>query len=122
MFIYYSLKLVTSWLSFSGLQGLQRIYKFLVLGDYKSPHTLNVSAAYNFNPSITQTDAIPVTSTIVPLQYRINLAQQKCEALQLTIQDTPTSGTGEGLAISNMSLEAGIKKGMQKLPAGQVFG
>lgn len=48
------LRLETSWLSFAGLQGFQRIYKMLILGAYKSTHQLLIKVAYNFIEAFTQ--------------------------------------------------------------------
>src|SRR6185437_12680034 len=42
------LSLTTSWLSFAGVQGFQRVKQLLILGSYKSPHTLQVNVASDF--------------------------------------------------------------------------
>lgn len=43
-----ALKLETSWLSFAGVQGFERIWKMLVLGTFLAPSTLAVELAYDF--------------------------------------------------------------------------
>lgn len=52
------MSLTTSWINVAGLQGFQRFYAANLLGTYFSPFKLNVSLAYNYNPS-------PVQSTLV---------------------------------------------------------
>jgi hypothetical protein len=119
-----SLKLTTSWLSLAKIQGFQRVRRMLFLGDYKSNTTLTVKFAYDFDSTVTQTDAISITASATPLQYRIHLARQKCESVQITLYDTPTpaSGTEEGLTLSSLMFEAGVKKGANKVPGAKSYG
>lgn len=114
--------LTTGWLCFAGLQGYQRVWRFLLLGSYFSPHTLNVSVAYDFDSTVKQTDAIAVPASQVPYEYRLHLAQQKCSSIQLTISGTPSVPYGQGLSLSALAFEVGAKKGLNKLPAGQSYG
>ena len=116
------LSLTTSWLSFAGLQGYERFYDMLLLGDYKSPHTLNVQFAYDFNNTTTQTVQIPVTSDPGVYQYRIFPVNQKCEAFQITIFDTQDSSFGEGFDISALIMRVGIKAGTNKMAASKAYG
>lgn len=122
----------TGWLNLAGLQGFQRAYYFYVLGDYISPHKLNLGIAYDYNPTITQ------LTTVLPDNYdgfygdypiygssefysksqveqeRIFLEKQKCQAFQITFTesyDNQFGGMpGAGLTMSGLSLVLGIKK------------
>jgi hypothetical protein len=116
------MKIVTSWLSFAKLQGFQRVYKFLILGEYESPHTLNVSLAYEFDDTNTQQVDIPVLTEVTPYQFRVFPQIQKCETMRITIQDSQDSAMGEGYAISALMLEVGAKQGTYKLPASRSYG
>jgi len=117
------MKLRTSWLSFNGLQGLERIYNAMVLGDYKSPHTLTMSVLHDFNSTVTQTTAIPVASSPGVYQFKVYLNRQKTDALQFLLQETQSGPSyGEGLDISSIGLEVGVKKGLNTLPAGKLYG
>lgn len=115
----YPLKVKTSWLSFAGLQGFQRVYDVLLLGEYKSSHTLQVEVAHDFVDVTDQTANIVGTST-PPYQYRLDFKKQKCEAVQLTIQDA--SPTGESFEISSMAFEVGVKRGANKLSQTRNYG
>lgn len=138
-----SLKIQTSWLKISEVQGYQRVRRMEILGEYISNHRLRLQVAYDYNPYPTQNlyistsdyAAIPVYGAAAtygsgtpyggsyPLyQYRVHLSQQKCEALQITLEDTQSSNFGEGYNISALSFEVGLKKGMFKLPATKSFG
>lgn len=102
------------WIKLNGLQGYQRTREFLLLGEYKSPCTLSVSMAYDYEPSYNQTASFtPSAGALV--QFRTFLTKQKCEALRVFITDNGTSTTGEGFNLSEMMLEIGVKKGHFKL-------
>lgn len=156
------LKLVTGWLQFAGVQGFQRVYKALILGEYNSPHKLQTSVAFDFNPAKVQVDTFDTVALLnpqtygsetpyggqptpynfglgpfgsssfgsdpnattsiyggawLPYQFRVFMSQQKCQAVQLTLEDVQTS-PGEGLSLSAISLEVGVKRGLKKVPAG----
>ena len=56
------MKIETGWLSFAGIQGFQRVYRMLLLGEYKSPHKLLIKIAYNYYDVWQQEKLIDVTS------------------------------------------------------------
>jgi hypothetical protein len=137
------MRLVTSWLSLNGLQGFQRVYRGDVLGSYQSPHNLLMQVAYDFNSNFVQQNSIPVTSLIAPAtygadatygassvyggayptyQWQIDFARQKCQAIQLSIEDTQNSSFGEGFSISAITLQVGGKGGLFRLPNTRSFG
>jgi hypothetical protein len=133
-----ALKLTTAWLSLSGVLGFQRVYKFLMLAEYKSPHILVVRVGYDFSPAWTQTIVFsPVSGlsintygyltygSITPYggsngsyQLLSRLTRQKCQAIRFQIEELVTSateGSQEGLVITSMALEVGMKRGTNKL-------
>lgn len=114
----------TGWIQMAGIQGFQRIYKAMVVGDYKSPHTLNCELAYDFVSTAAQTITVPVASAPsgVPYQYRLFPSRQKCEAIQFTFYDTQSPAYGEGLSLSALSFEVGIKRGLNKVSESQSYG
>lgn len=138
-----SILIKTSWLSFAGFQGFQRVYKMMMSGDYFSPHTLEVKIAYDFNSTITQSTPINTQSFVQypygtdftfgatspeggesPEQYQFRIFNQvqKCETIQVTLQEFPLVPYGQGLSISGLAFEVGAKKGLFKLPASRSVG
>lgn len=116
------LSLTTGWMSFAGVEGFQRVRRLLILGNYKSAHTLNVQIYTDFNDTTpSQTVAIPVTSDPGVYQYRIHLLQQKCESIKIKIFDSQTPAYGEGFSLSSLGLEVGIKRGPMKLASGNSY-
>ena len=113
------LRLSTGWLGAGDLQSFLRIYKLMVLGTWKSSHVLNVWVQYDYRTDTATANKYAITASSDPspvqFQYRINLAQQKAEAVMLTIFDS--SITGESLDMSAISFEVGRKSGPMKLPA-----
>lgn len=122
----------TSWFNLAGLQGFQRIYSFYLLGQYLTPHKLNVQVAYDYNSSPQQSITIspdnfapaygsgsaygqdsPYGSLSLE-QWRVFTSQQKCQAFQVTLQEMfdPSFDTtaGQGLTLSGLNLVLGIKK------------
>lgn len=127
----------TGWLNLAGLQGYQRIYRMYILGNYQSPHTLNVGIAYDYDSAVSQ--LIPIT----PLNYsspwggdttwgsgaewggpsqveqwQVNFQKQSCQTFQLSLNEFFDSSlgtpTGAGLTISGMDLVYGQSKGFPR--------
>lgn len=118
----------TAWLGLGGIQGFQRVKRFIMLGDYanglSASHAISVAAAYDF--STTFQAAIPYVfgsaSTSGVFQYRERLPIQKCDTISLLIQETTTGSALENLDLTNMSFEAGVKRGVRKLGGLQSVG
>lgn len=134
----------TGWFNFGTLQGFERACEFYLLGEYISPHKLNVSIAYDYNPSPTQTTLITPTNYAGTYgsaslygsgtyggsasleQWRIFLKRQKCQSFQLTIDEVfdPTIGApaGAGLTLSGIDLTVAVKANRPKLSAAKSRG
>jgi hypothetical protein len=117
----YALLLQTSWLALGGIQGFQRVKRLIMLGDYangaSASHGISISAAYDF--STTFQTAISylfgAASSSGVFQYRERLPIQKCDSISLLIQELTTGDSAEYIDLTNMSFEAGVKKGANKL-------
>lgn len=108
-------------LQLAQVQGFERVKQLLILGQSISPTNLSVSFSYDFSSTVNQTTVIPISASANPLQYRVFLNQQKCESVRITISDSPQAPFGEGLNLSNLALEVGIKKGPYKMPASATY-
>lgn len=124
----YALTAQTSWLKFAGIQGFQRVKQLLLLGDHNSPaagHGVSISIAYNFNQATFQTPvvfALTANSVESPFQYRKFFAQQKCDSVSLLITEVTTGASAEYIDFTDLSLLAGVKKGLHKLSAANSVG
>jgi hypothetical protein len=134
------MQFTTAWVHLAGLQGFERAYFFYLLGNYISQHKLNIGIAYDYNPAVTQQTLIqpdnysPAYGGSSPYgagspfggpssveQWRVFLAQQKCQALQISVQEIfdPTIGApaGAGLTLSGLNLIVGLKKSYTTISA-----
>jgi len=111
---YIVMKLRTGWISFNGIQGFGRVYRFSLLGESRDKHTLTVKVYYDYDDS-TVVDTYTFTTdsaTDAKLEFRGHLSKQKCEAIKFEIYDADNSAsTGDGYAIDHLALEVGMKKG-----------
>lgn len=137
---YYSMKIGLAWASFAGIQGLQRIWRVALLGDYKSPHRLKISLGYDYtkvihdeylwNPDEITGDDYGASSPYgessfggqdLPYQVRAHVRRQKCQTLRVIVEDIGQEGSGESFSLSGVSFEVGVKKGLAKLKSGQTL-
>jgi hypothetical protein len=121
----YSSVVETSWIKMAGLQGFQRLWRATLLGTYGSNFTLTWDAAYDYSGTYAAGNTITFVGNGVftagsPFQIQRHLAQQKCEAIKFRLTDSGISGTGQGMALTGLELEFGIKRGtFKKLPNAQ---
>ena len=137
------MKVRTSWLSFAGLQGFERVRRLLILGEYRSPHKITVDIAYDFDPEPKQSVTIdPGTLLDTPIygdpdpygtpspyggeyplwQFRIHLERQKAQSIQITLTDSQVPSYGEGMTLSALTFEVAIKRGTNKMRSVRSFG
>ena len=137
-------KFTTAWVKLLGLQGYQRAYFMYLLGTYSSPHRLSLTVAYDYDQASAQ------ETTLRPLnlddswgsdqlwgssspwggggdteQYRVFFERQRCQAVQITVQevyDSQDGALGAGLMLSSMNFVVGAKKGFPTMPASQSRG
>lgn len=127
----------TSWINLAGVQGYQRAFFFFLLATYITPHKLQLGIAYDYNPTITQISTVspdnystafgagpsqspygqssPFGGSSTLENWRIFLAQQRCQAFQITLQESFDASygvpAGAGFTLSGLNLVAGLKKG-----------
>lgn len=124
----FALKAQTTYLSFAGVQGFERVKRLAWLGDYingsSASHGMQVSAAYDFSTTFgTATPYYPgVASASGVLNYQQFLTQQKCDTLSLLIEELVTNASGEYLDLTDLTLEVGVKSGRNRMPAAQLVG
>lgn len=111
----------TSWLALASIQGFQRVRRLIMLGDFvngnSALHALSISAAYDFSTTFQSaiSFAFGAVSASGVFQYRERLPIQKCDSISLLIQETTTGSSAEYIDLTNISFEAGVKKGVNKL-------
>ena len=92
----YKLKLVTGWLSLVAIQGFQSVFSSLILGTWKSAHSLIIKCAYNFNETFDETNkklwlpSANIENGSLAYQADIRFAKHKCESIKISIEDKVT--------------------------------
>lgn len=140
-----SARIVTAPLSLAGIQGSERVWEVLLLGDYLSDHQLTVQCAFDFNPTFTQSVTFTPSSIIkpstwgsgppsapygdpyggayVPYQWRIQPAQERTQTIQISIQTAQAGATiGPSMSLSSIALMLGVRSGLREMPAASTFG
>jgi len=140
-----SLQVDTGWLSFAGVQGFQRVYKMLGLGDFFSAHRLKIETAFNYqsiyieSKTINSEDFINSStygsgspygsdtyyggdSNLTAYQFRVDMKTQKAQSIRVKIKELQNDTYGRGLSLSNLNFEVGVKSGTGKLNQSQTFG
>ncbi len=119
----YSPYLATKWLQIKNVQDYQRVYRLAILGDLKSPHTLNYKIYYDYDE--TNFDEYNFDSSLIDgseyddtvYQPIIHLKRQKCDALKVVMTVIPNGDSEESLQLVDMSMQVGVKQGLQKVKA-----
>lgn len=136
--------LLTGHIQLSGISGFQRLWEFQLLGQYVSPHLLNVQIGYDYGPLSEQvliqptnytgnygTDQIygqtsPYGGPGVLEQWRVQPSQELCQSFQISIQENfdPSLGTqaGEGFNLSAITCVLGVLRGYRPVKATNTVG
>lgn len=131
-------RIETSWVSTGGLQGYQRLYKLLLLGEYVGEHTLKATLSYDFEPFSRESFTV-VPSAVVTgasygssspygnneatygagsglYQFELKPARQKCQSFKIVIEDLFPDSEGTGaFSLSSVVSVVGLKGTTNKL-------
>lgn len=109
--------LETAWIKSGDVEGLQRIYKGLVLGKLIVGHTLTINVGFDYDSAYTDTKTwTPAELATLPrYQLEIRPSRQRCQAIRFRIQDTGTPpAESQGYIMTYLMLEVGIQQGLYK--------
>lgn len=136
--------LVSGHIQLTGISGFQRLWEIQLLGEYFSPHLLDIKIGYDFGPLSEQvliqptnytgvygTDQVygqtsPYGGPGVLEQWRIQPSQELCQSFQISIQEVFDSsfGTiaGAGFTLSAMTCVIGVLRGYRPVKATNTAG
>lgn len=120
----YGMDIETAWIKLADhLQGIGRVRRVLMLGEYASPHAVRIRIARDYKATASEVwqyfddQYWPATQTVVgePEQLRIGPSQQQCQSIKIrfTIRADALNNppTGESLKLAGLALEVGQKQG-----------
>lgn len=113
------------WLQFAGIQGYQSITHAILLGHYQSPHTIEMSVLYDFDPA--PKEPVQINSTLITnigsglpsfpafgggvfstYQYDYSIGYPYCGSLSLLITDPQSTGDDVGAIFSAITFITGV--------------
>jgi hypothetical protein len=122
----YSLDVETAWIKLSGLAGYAKLRWLHFLGEYRGAHDLRVRIGKDYDESAYIYDkAWTVSPTTVggPERVRCGVSKPKGTAFRVRLTDQAvgeaTVPTTEGLALTGLTFEVGLKRGGFKGPVAQ---
>ena len=135
------MSLTTSWVKTGGIQGFQRIRRALVLGDFKSTHTLQLEIGHDYQDYFNELHKFNYITDLEIIEYgdsspygdegyfgtnsgvadgvyqfRAHCKKQKCQSVRFRISDTEEAIPGQAYSISSLMLEVGVRSNSMKLP------
>lgn len=116
------LEVTTPWIRLAGMQGYKRVWRTFVLGRWYSGD-FSIDFEYDYRDGVVSTAHWTGTELAAMgerLQVRARPTQQKCEAIRLTLRETPgNSGSpGRGVELVAVQMDCGVKRGgMKRLAA-----
>lgn len=135
---------LSNWIQLQGLSGYQRLLELQLLGEYITPHTLNVEFGYDYGSLSEQAEIEPLNGTgnfgtdglnaqTSPYggpgsleQWRIQQSTQQCQSFQISIQEVydPSQGmpAGAGLTLSAFTAIIGVTKAYRPVKAATTVG
>lgn len=145
---YYSRTVVTPWIQPAGISGYARCRRFIVLGEMRSPHTLQVQIAYQYDEAWVDTMTVQ-GSAVTDMNgiYGVNLGtygktvnkvfgapgaggvyqfegivpRQKATSYKFALTDIEQSGSGEASRLTMLSLECGAYLSTARIPSNKGF-
>ncbi len=129
----------------AGIQGYERFYDLYLLGTYVTPFKLNVGIAYDYSQTVSQQSLVaptnysgafgsdPLLGQTTPLggpgtlfRWRLQPKQQLCQSFRISAQEIFDSSfqtvAGEGLTLSSLVCQIGMKKGVLPIRASNQTG
>ena len=108
--VQYKAEIMTGFISPSGLMKKDRIYRYMILGQFVSTHTLEVEVYNDYDGEEgdpNQEDSVTVSSDPAGLYlFRSHLATQKSRGIQLLLK---LDGAGQCANIEGFALEVGVR-------------
>lgn len=106
----FTMSITTQWIKPGGAAGYQRLYEVLILGEWKSSHTLQVEICYDYSSTVVETKSVALTTNPTGgYLLRVQPARQTCTSIKFIITETNPTGTRESFTLSGLRAIIGIK-------------
>lgn len=117
-----TLAVETPWVKVGMLDGFLLAKTASLIGEWRSPHTLNVAIYYDYSDVPNETKTYDATSGSIGAKLNISTKiGKKCQAIKFRVWDSNQSGTGESFRLSVIAIEIKARNGLNKKPIGRRF-
>lgn len=139
-----AMSVTTGWIKPASFQGYFRARRIALLGEYKSNHDLQVKVGYDYETGYRETENIDPSQFISTETWgddatwgagnfwggdgktqayyaRQRLRRQKAAAIRFKLTDIPGDTAGESLELTSLTLEYGVKRGLNRLASNRSF-
>jgi hypothetical protein len=103
-------KVRLAWLSLTQFFGRFKLYGMELLGDAMATFTATHRLAYDFDPTVVETETKAMTAASIPA-FSLVPARRRASAIQPTLEETSTT---QGFTLSGWGLEVGVEPGAAK--------
>ena len=115
---YIPMLLETAWIKSGDVEGLQRVYKGLVLGDAVTDHTMTIDVGFDYDAYLPADTKVWTAADIAALpryQLEIRPSRQRCQAMRFRMQDSGVPpAQNAGYVMTYLMLEVGIQSGLYR--------
>jgi hypothetical protein len=129
----YGLDIETAWIPMGQIQGFGRVWKVLILGEYRGDHAVRVRISKDYASTHFHEKVWDPSPTAVgepeQIEHGPSIQEMQAIKIRLTVGDifVPEGGgassfvaaSTEGLKLTSLALELGLERGLHRLPAAQ---
>jgi len=121
----YDFDVASGWFKPSQLQGMARVRRVAVLGEYKAAHKQRIRIGFDYAGTYTDDAKMTFTGLTAgnPTQLRQGPSRQRCEAIRVRVTITSTTDTTpayDAVTLTGLAFEVGVRRGLYaRLPAAQ---
>lgn len=100
--------LETPWVKLGNLTGYQRVFWVQLLGEWESPHSLQIVITIDYNGTTFETVTYDMSASTTPYEILFTPAIARCQAIKFRISDTLQSGSKKSVTLTGIEIVAGF--------------
>jgi hypothetical protein len=109
--------LETAWIKSGDVEGLQRVYKGLVIGAAGTDHIMTIDVGFDYDAVYTDTKVWTAADIAALPRYQLEIrpSRQRCQAIRFRMHDSGTPPLEDkGYIMTYLMLEVGIQPGLYR--------
>ena len=109
--------LETAWIKSGDVEGLQRVYKALVLGAAETDHTMKIDVGFDYDTAYTDSKVWSAADIAALPRYQLEIrpSRQRCQAMRFRMEDSGVPpAQSQGYVMTYLMLEVGVQPGLYR--------